>query len=75
MPITRLPAKIAKTSTIALTNATLPIILEVANKGWQRAARDNQHLRNGINTCAGNITSYPVARDLGYTYVDPLTLI
>ena len=73
--VTNMPGAVAKTSTIALTNATLPIILEVANKGWQRAARDNQHLRNGINTCAGNITSYPVARDLGYTYVDPLTLI
>jgi alanine dehydrogenase len=73
--VTNMPGAVAKTSTIALTNATLPFILEVANKGWQRAAKENRHLINGINVCSGNVTSYPVARDLGYTYIDPETLI
>ncbi len=73
--VTNMPGAVAKTSTIALTNATLPFILEVANKGWQKAMRENHHLLNGLNICLGNVTAYPVARDLGYNYVDPATLI
>ncbi len=73
--VANMPGAVAKTSTLALTNATLPFIVELANKGWQQAVKDNKHLMNGLNVCRGNITYYAVARDLGYTYVDPLSLI
>lgn len=66
---------VAKTSTIALTNATLPFIIELANKGWKNAVKENKHLLNGLSVCCGNVTYYAVARDLGYNYVDPLSFI
>lgn len=73
--VANMPGIVAKTSTLALTNATLPFIIELANKGWQNAVRENKHLLNGLTVCCGNITYYAVARDLGYNYVDPSTLI
>jgi alanine dehydrogenase len=50
-------------------------VVELANKGWKQAVKENNHLLNGLNICNGNVTYYAVARDLGYNYVDPLTLI
>lgn len=73
--VTNIPGAVAKTSTIALTNATLPFIIELANKGWKQAVKENVHLLNGLNICSGNVTYYAVARDLGYNHVDPETLI
>lgn len=73
--VANMPGAVAKTSTLALTNATLPFVLDLANKGWKKAIADNKHLRNGLNICNGNVTYQAVARDLGYTYVDPLSLI
>jgi len=73
--VANMPGAVAKTSTLALTNATLPFVVELADKGWKQAIKDNTHLMNGLNVCHGNITYYAVARDLGYTYVDPNTLL
>lgn len=73
--VANMPGAVAKTSTLALTNATLPFVVELAGKGWKQAVKDNKHLMNGLNVCRGNITYYAVARDLGYTYVDPNTLV
>lgn len=73
--VANMPGAVAKTSTLALTNATLPFIVELADKGWKQAIKDNPHLMNGLNVCHGNITYYAVARDLGYTYVDPNTIL
>lgn len=73
--VANMPGAVAKTSTLALTNATLPFVIELANKGWKNAVRDNKHLLNGLNVCHGNVTYYAVARDLGYNYVDPSALI
>jgi alanine dehydrogenase len=73
--VANMPGAVAKTSTLALTNATLPFVVELANKGWKQAVKENNHLLNGLNICNGNVTYYAVARDLGYNYVDPLTLI
>lgn len=73
--VANMPGAVPKTSTLALTNATLPFIIELANKGWKQALRDNQHLRNGLNVCMGNVTYNAVARDLGYKYVAPEKLI
>lgn len=67
--VANMPGGVAKTSTYALNNATLPHAIAIANKGWKQALLDNPHLRNGLNVCAGKVTCEPVARDLGYRYV------
>ncbi|MFN7094981.1 MAG: alanine dehydrogenase, partial [Burkholderiales bacterium] len=73
--VANMPGAVAKTATLALTNATLPFIIELANKGWKEAIHTNHHLKAGLNICQGNVTYFAVARDLGYTYVDPNSLI
>lgn len=73
--VANMPGAVAKTSTLALTNATLPYVVELANKGWKNAVRENIHLRGGLNVCMGNITYAAVASDLGYKYVNPESLV
>ncbi|WP_047249454.1 alanine dehydrogenase [Chromobacterium subtsugae] len=73
--VANMPGGVARTSTQALTNATLPYMLELANKGWRQALLDNAHLRNGLNICRGRVTHQAVAKDLGYPYVDPIEAI
>jgi alanine dehydrogenase len=73
--VANMPGGVARTSTQALNNATLPFTLELANKGWRQALLDNAHLRNGLNVCHGKITYKAVADDLGYHYVDPVEAI
>ncbi len=67
--VANMPGGVARTSTFALTNATLPFAVQLANKGAKRAMLDDQHLLNGLNVHAGRITYEAVARDLGYDYV------
>jgi alanine dehydrogenase len=64
-----MPGGVARTSPYALNNATLPHALNIADKGWVQALRDDGHLQNGLNVWNGQITCEPVARDLGYSYV------
>ncbi|WP_374515383.1 alanine dehydrogenase [Niveibacterium sp.] len=66
--VANMPGGVARTSTLALTNATLPFVLQLANKGYRRALQDNKHLRNGLNIHRGKVTCEAVARELGYTY-------
>ncbi|QSI75517.1 MULTISPECIES: alanine dehydrogenase [Niveibacterium] len=66
--VANMPGGVARTSTLALTNATLPFVLQLANKGYRRALQDNHHLRNGLNIHRGKVTCEAVARELGYTY-------
>lgn len=73
--VSNMPGAVAKTATLALTNATMPYIIELANKGWKNAFRENGYFKHGLNVCQGNITHPAVARDLGYTYVNPDKLI
>jgi alanine dehydrogenase len=73
--VANMPGGVARTSTQALNNATLPFTLELADKGWRQALLDNAHLRNGLNVCHGKITYKAVADDLGYSYVDPVEAI
>ncbi|MEN3032361.1 alanine dehydrogenase [Chromobacterium amazonense] len=73
--VANMPGGVARTSTQALTNATLPYTLELANKGWRQALLDNAHLCNGLNVCRGRVTYQAVARDLGHAYVDPIEAI
>ena len=67
--VANMPGGVARTSTFALTNATLPFALALANKGYKQALSDDPHLLNGLNVHRGAITFEAVARDLGYDYV------
>ncbi len=66
--VTNMPGAVARTSTQALENATLPFTLELANKGYKKALSSNIHLRNGLNVIDGKITYKAVADSLGYEY-------
>jgi len=66
--VTNMPGAVARTSTFALNNATLPFVLALAGKGWRRALADDPHLRHGLNVHAGELTHEAVARDLGLRY-------
>jgi alanine dehydrogenase len=59
--VANMPGAVARTSTFALNNATLPFALALADKGWKRALSEDIHLRNGLNVHAGKITCKPVA--------------
>ena len=73
--VANMPGGVARTSTFALTNATLPFILNLANKGYKQALKDDEHLRNGLNVHRGDITFEAVAKNLGYEYVTPESAI
>lgn len=68
--VANMPGAVARTSTFALNNATLPFVLALADKGGPQALRDDPHLRNGLNIHAGLVTCAPVAKALGYAWVD-----
>jgi len=72
--VTNMPGGVARTSTMALTNATLPFALQLANKGLGAALLADPHLMAGLNVHAGKVTYQAVAEALGYDYVDPKTL-
>ena len=63
--VTNMPAAVARTSTVALNNATLPFILALAERGWRHALAEDPHLRGGLNICRGRVTHPAVAHDLG----------
>ncbi len=59
--VTNMPGSVARTSTFALNNVTLPFILKLADKGWKQAMRDDPHLRAGLNVHDGKVYCAPVA--------------
>jgi alanine dehydrogenase len=63
--VTNMPAAVARTSAVALNNATLPFVLAIADKGWRRALGDDAHLRQGLNVSRGQVAHPAVAHDLG----------
>jgi alanine dehydrogenase len=67
--VANMPGAVPRTSTIALTNVTVPYALQIANKGAVKALTDNAALRAGLNTANGHVTYEAVARDLGYEYI------
>ena len=73
--VANMPGAVARTSTFALNNATIGHAIALAGKGWKQALRDDAHLRMGLNVAEGKVTYEAVARDLGYAYVSPETLI
>ena len=64
--VANMPGGVARTSTMALTNATLPFVIALANKGYRKAIEDDVHLRNGLNIHRGKVTYAAVAAELGY---------
>jgi len=73
--VTNMPGAVARTSTIALGNATLPYALALADKGWQQALIEDVHLRHGLNVHAGHVTYAAVAKDLRLDYRSPETIL
>ncbi|HVH21523.1 MAG TPA: alanine dehydrogenase, partial [Pseudonocardia sp.] len=73
--VANMPGAVPHTSTYALTNATLPYVLKLANAGWREALAADPALAAGLSTHAGALTSAPVARDLGlpHTPLEQLT--
>ena len=66
--VANMPGAVARTSTYALNNATLPFTLALANKGWRQACADDAHLGHGLNVQAGRITHPAVAQALNLPY-------
>ena len=73
--VANIPGAVARTSTLALTNATLPYILKLANFGFVKAVKSCDELVKGVNTCQGHIVSKPVAQALGVDHTELSMLI
>ncbi|MGM0561326.1 MAG: alanine dehydrogenase, partial [Pseudomonadota bacterium] len=69
--VANMPGAVARTSTQALNNATLPFTLALANKGWKRALAENEHLMEGLNVAHGKITYAAVANAHGLDSIRP----
>ncbi|WP_050182473.1 alanine dehydrogenase [Domibacillus robiginosus] len=67
--VANMPGAVPRTSTIALTNVTVPYALQIANKGVYKAITENDSLKLGLNVANGDITYEAVAKDLGYNFV------
>ena len=72
--VANMPAAVAKTSTMALTNATLPYTVEIANKGWETAMLENPEIKKGANVLDGKVTYKAIAEafNLEYTPIDDM---
>ena len=67
--VANMPGAVARTSTLALTNATLPYALQIANKGWHRAMKENPEIKVGANVIKGKVTFKGVSDAFGLEYV------
>ncbi|QUJ75850.1 alanine dehydrogenase [Sulfitobacter albidus] len=73
--VANMPGAVARTSTIALGNATMPFMLALADKGWKQACADDPHLLAGLNVHAGQLTYYAVGKALGIDVIAPALAI
>jgi alanine dehydrogenase len=73
--VANMPGAVARTSTFALNNATLPFTLALADKGWRKALSEDPHLRAGLNVCEGRLTCEPVAVAHGLPFVSAESLL
>ena len=73
--VANMPGAVARTSTYALNNVTLPHALNIADKGWRQALRDDPYLAEGLNIHAGAVTYEAVAQELGYGFMPPAQAI
>jgi alanine dehydrogenase len=64
--VTNMPGAVGRTSTYALTNATLPYLLQLADKGWEQAAEENPAIQAGLNLVHGKVTNRAVAATFGF---------
>src|SRR4051812_9219517 len=69
--VANMPGGVPRTSTLALTNATLPYAMQLANKGWKKALRENAALLKGLNMAEGKVTYPGVAEAFGMKLEDP----
>lgn len=73
--VANMPGAVARTSTIALGNATMPFILALADKGWKQACADDPHLLEGLHTHVGKLTNYAVGKALEIDVVSPQVIV
>jgi alanine dehydrogenase len=73
--VANMPGGVPRTSTLALTNATLPYALQLANKGWKRALRENPALLKGLNVAAGKVTYQAVSDAFGLEFNEPAAFV
>jgi alanine dehydrogenase len=73
--VANMPGAVARTSTFALTNATLPFVMALANKGINQALLDDPHLLAGLNIYRGKVTYQAVAEAHGYEFVSPESVL
>lgn len=73
--VTNIPSAVARTSTRALENSTLPYILALANKGYRTALKEDPNFRKGLNLCRGRVTHEAVAHDLNHSFVPATTFL
>lgn len=73
--VPNMPSAVARTATLALTQATLPYAVEIADKGLKRAVSENAGLREGLQTYGGQVTHAGLAQDTKQPFVDPLAAI
>lgn len=73
--VANMPGAVSRTSSQALGNATLPFVLSLADKGWRQAIHDDVHLRAGLSTHEGKLTSAPVGLALGIESISPEALL
>ena len=69
--VANMPGAVARPSTIALGNATMPFMLALADKGWKEACADDPHLLAGLNTHDGHLTYFAVGKALGIDVLSP----
>lgn len=68
--VANMPGAVPYTSTIALNNATLPYTIQLANKGWKQACKDNEELKKGLNVIKGDVVYEAVSKTFDLPYVD-----
>lgn len=73
--VANMPGAVPRTSTFALTNATMPYVLALADKGWRQACRDDAALAQGLSTHEGALLNTHVAHDLGLAFTDPAEVL
>ena len=69
--VANMPGGVPRTSTFALNQATLPYLVKLANKGYQKALGEDKNFLAGLNVCNGQVTYKAVADVFGHEFVDP----
>ena len=73
--VANMPGGVPRTSTLALNNATLPFLVKLANKGYQKALSEDKNFLAGLNVYKGNVTYKAVADIFGYEFIEPSKII